>query len=211
MELQGKIVNFLGDSITEGTGVSDLVNNRYDRVILRKCGLKAANNYGIGGTRFARRREPHENPRFDLDFCGRYAQMDDDADIIVVFGGTNDYGHGDAPLGQMGDRSVWSFYGACHTLFSGLIEKYPDKLIVVMTPMHRTTELDKNPPLRDFVYAEREVAEFYSIPVLDLWSNLGISARVPVQKELYFKDNVHPNDAGHEKIAYTLKRFLENM
>ena len=109
------------------------------------------------------------------------------------------------------DRSVWSFYGACHTLFSGLIEKYPDKTIVVMTPMHRTSELDKDPPLRDFVYAEREVAEFYSIPVLDLWSNLGISARVPVQKELYFKDNVHPNDAGHEKIAYTLKRFLENM
>lgn len=24
--------------------------------------------------------------------------MDSDADIIVVFGGTNDYGHGDAPL-----------------------------------------------------------------------------------------------------------------
>ena len=209
MELKDKKINFIGDSITEGVGAS-CYENCY---VARFAALTGAQvrNYGIGGTRFARRREPHENPRFDLDFCGRYAQMDDDADIIVVFGGTNDYGHGDAPLGQMGDRSVWSFYGACHTLFSGLIEKYPDKLIVVMTPMHRTTELDKNPPLRDFVYAEREVAEFYSIPVLDLWSNLGICARVPVQKELYFKDNVHPNDAGHEKIAYTLKRFLENM
>ena len=209
MELKNKKINFLGDSITEGAGASEKALCYVQR-FAAMTGAQVR-NYGIGGTRFARRREPHENPRFDLDFCGRYAQMDDDADIIVVFGGTNDYGHGDAPLGQMGDRSVWSFYGACHTLFSGLIEKYPDKTIVIMTPMHRVTELDKNTPLRDFVYAEREVAEFYSIPVLDLWSNLGISARVPVQKELYFKDNVHPNDAGHEKIAYTLKRFLENM
>ena len=209
MELKGKKVVFLGDSITEGTGAS-----RHELCYVERfAAMTGAEvvNYGIGGTRFARRRVPHENPRFDQDFCGRYHMMDDDADIVVVFGGTNDYGHGDAPLGQMGDRSVWSFYGACHTLFSGLIEKYPDKTIVVMTPMHRTNELDKNTPLRDFVYAEREVAEFYSIPVVDLWADLGICARVPVQKELYFADHVHPNDAGHEKIAYTLKRFLENM
>ena len=209
MNLQGKKINFLGDSITEGVGAS-CYDNCYVARFAQMTGAEVR-NYGIGGTRFARRRVPHENPRFDLDFCGRYHEMDDDADIIVVFGGTNDYGHGDAPLGQMGDRTVWSFYGACHTLFSGLVEKYPDKTIVVMTPMHRVTELDKDPPLRDFVRAEREVAEFYSIPVLDLWSNLGICARVPVQKELYFKDMVHPNDAGHQKIAYTLKRFLENM
>ena len=209
MELKGKKINFLGDSITEGVGAS-CYNNCYVARFAQMTGAEVR-NYGIGGTRFARRREPHENPRFDLDFCGRYHEMDDDADIIVVFGGTNDYGHGDAPLGQMGDRTVWSFYGACHTLFSGLIEKYPDKTIVIMTPMHRVTELDKNTPLRDFVQAEREVAEFYSLPVLDLWAKLGIQPLVPEQKKLYFADLVHPNDAGHEKIAYTLKRFLENM
>ena len=130
---------------------------------------------------------------------------------MVVFGGTNDYGHGDAPLGNMWDRDVWSFYGACHVLFSGLIAKYPDKPIIIMTPMHRMTELDKTPNLREFVRAEREVAEFYSLPVLDLWAKLGIQPLVPEQKALYFADMVHPNDNGHEKIAYTLKRFLENL
>ena len=30
MELKGKTINFLGDSITEGVGVSDIQNNRYD-------------------------------------------------------------------------------------------------------------------------------------------------------------------------------------
>ena len=144
MELKNKKIVFLGDSITEGVGASSY-ENCYVARFAAMTGAEVV-NYGIGGTRFARRRVPHENPRFDQDFCGRYEKMDDDADIVVVFGGTNDYGHGDAPLGQMGDRSVWSFYGACHTLFSGLIAKYPDKTIIVMTPMHRTSELDKDPP-----------------------------------------------------------------
>jgi lysophospholipase L1-like esterase len=209
MELKDKKIVFLGDSITQGIGASDLELCYVNR-FAAMTGAKVV-NYGIGGTRIARRRVPHENPVYDQDFCSRYHTMDDDADIVVVFGGTNDYGHGDAPLGNMWDRDVRSFYGACHVLFSSLVAKYPGKPIVIMTPMHRVTELDKVPSLRAFVQAEREVAEFYSIPVLDLWSNLGICAQVPEQKALYFKDLVHPNDAGHEKIAYTLKRFLENM
>ena len=209
MELKNKKINFLGDSITEGVGASC-----YDKCyVARFAQMTGAQvrNYGICGTRFARRRVPYSNPNFDRDFCGRYEDMDDDADIIVVFGGTNDYGHGDAPLGQMEDRDVWSFYGACHVLFSGLITKYPDKTIVILTPMHRMTEQNKAPGLRAFVQAEREVAEYYSLPVLDLWARLGIQPLVPAQKALYLADMVHPNDAGHEKIACTLKRFLENL
>ena len=51
MELKGKIIDFLGDSITEGVGVTDRENNRYDNILKRQFGLKATYNYGIGGTR----------------------------------------------------------------------------------------------------------------------------------------------------------------
>ena len=40
MELKGKIIDFLGDSITEGHSVEDIPNNRYDNVLKRLCGLK---------------------------------------------------------------------------------------------------------------------------------------------------------------------------
>ena len=50
MDLKGKTINFLGDSITEGCGVTDIEANRYDNVIKRNCQLKKVNNYGIGGT-----------------------------------------------------------------------------------------------------------------------------------------------------------------
>ena len=52
MELHYKKVNFLGDSITEGSGVSDIVNCRYDNRLKAKYSL-TTNNYGIGGTIFS--------------------------------------------------------------------------------------------------------------------------------------------------------------
>lgn len=102
MELKGKIIDFLGDSITEGVGVRDIENNRYDNILKRKYGLKAVYNYGIGGTRYAHQSKPSLKPRHDLCFCGRAFNLNPDADIIVVYGGVNDYIHGDAPIGNWG-------------------------------------------------------------------------------------------------------------
>ena len=62
MELKGKKIAFLGDSITEGCGVST-IENVYWNVLARKTGAEGY-GYGIGGTRIARRTEPH-NPDFD--------------------------------------------------------------------------------------------------------------------------------------------------
>ena len=56
--------------------------------------LKKVNNYGIGGTRIAHQNVPSEKPRYDLCFCGRAYNMERNADIIVVYGGVNDYIHG---------------------------------------------------------------------------------------------------------------------
>ena len=53
MELKGKKINFLGDSITFGAGVSD-PDNRFTVRIGRSAELAASRNYGISGTRIAR-------------------------------------------------------------------------------------------------------------------------------------------------------------
>ncbi len=68
-------------------------------------------NYGIGGTRFAKQAVP-TNERMDMDMSGRIEELDEDADIVVLFGGTNDFGHGDAPLGTFADHTPHTFYGA---------------------------------------------------------------------------------------------------
>ena len=215
MELKGIKANFLGDSITYGHGVS-AADKVYHQIIAKNCGFTVARNYGISGTRIAKQIKPTvDNPSFDQDFCGRFAQMDDDADLVVVFGGTNDFGHGDAPFGRFEDRTPDTFCGACHYLMKGLIEKYPDAVIVVMTPLHRITE--DNPsvgnglPLYEYVKMIRRVAEFYSLPVMDLWANSGIQPRVDVIFEKCCPDGLHPNDAGHEKMAARIAGFLKTL
>ena len=71
MILEGSVINFLGDSITQGVGAS-CIENRYTDVLARQFGLKRANNYGISGTRIARQRVVTDDP-FDQDFCKGYA------------------------------------------------------------------------------------------------------------------------------------------
>lgn len=210
MKLEGIKANFLGDSITEGHGV-EKQEDLYWNLLKKECGLAEVRGYGIGGTRIAKQTMPSQCPRHDLDFISRVEEMDKDADLVVFFGGTNDFGHGDAPLGQMSDRGPYTFYGACHYLMRSLIEKYPHAVLVGMTPLHREIEERGGRRLLDFVRAEREVAEYYSIPVVDLYAKSGIQPQVPVLKEKYCPDGLHPNEAGHQLIYQRLRGVLEQL
>lgn len=217
MQLQGKKINFLGDSITQGAGASCVQARYVDRVAEFSGAL--CRNYGISGTRIARKLHPVGPVDYDLDFCMRVDTMDADADAVVVFGGTNDFGHGDAPMGVMSDRTPETFYGALHTLYSSLLCRYPRARIIVLTPLHRCAEdfsVEKQPgvenlPLKRYVEAIREVAEYYALPVLDLYAMSGMQPNVPVIKEMYLPDGLHPNDAGHRRLAELIVGFLKQI
>lgn len=216
MELKGTKINFLGDSITEGAGTSSH-DKMFTMLIEREYGA-ICQNYGIGGTRIARQKTPTEE-KWDRDFISRVPEMDNDADIVVVFGGTNDFGHGDAPLGTMDDRTPYTFYGALHCLYTALTEKYPDVPVVILTPLHRLNEDspkgDNKPApvgtLKEYVNIIREVAEYYSFPVLDLFKESGLQPKIPVIQQKYIPDGLHPNDAGNEILAHKIARFLETL
>ena len=208
MELKGAKINFLGDSITAGSCVTE--EERFSDLMATRFGV-ISRNYGLGGTRIARQQKPSECEWFDLDFNQRMEDMDPDADVVVVFGGTNDCGHGDAPFGDMADRTVDTFYGAMHTLCRKLVEKYPDALIVFMTPLHRLNEEGYAPgrrDLRSYVQAIREVCEYYSLPVLDLYATYGVNPEIPVMMERFMPDGLHPNAAGHRLLTEQLGAFL---
>ena len=214
MELKGTKINFLGDSITEGAGTSS-PDKMFTMLIEREYGA-ICQNYGIGGTRIARQKTPTEE-KWDRDFISRVPEMDADADIVVVFGGTNDFGHGDAPLGAMSDRTPYTFYGALHCLYTALIEKYPGVPVVILTPLHRLNEDnpkgDNKPApvgtLKEYVNIIREVAEYYSFPILDLYKESGLQPKVPIIQQKYIPDGLHPNDDGNAILAHKIARFLE--
>ena len=222
MNIKGFKVNFLGDSITEGAGVIDKVNCRYDNRLAKMCELSAVNNYGIGGTRLAHQTKASTKPRHDLCFCGRAYDMDKTADMVVVYGGVNDYIHGDAPFGEIGDTTPATFCGGVYYLMNYLRETYADKPVVFMTPWHcyydgiddlapstRHCKIADARPLLAYVEVIEETAKQFDIPVLNLYYKLGIDPHDPEQFEKYTTDGLHFNDAGHAVLANKLKEFIE--
>ena len=142
--------------------------------------------------------------------------MNENADVVIVFGGTNDFGHGDAKIGNFDSRDEYTFYGAMHILCTKLINKYPDAEILFMTPLHRLGEEEKvnkfgrmrEAPLSRYVDIIKEVAGYYGLRVLDLFHTSGIQPNVDIMREKYMPDGLHPSDAGAEKIANRLYEFL---
>lgn len=217
-------VNFLGDSITEGVGVKDPENCRYDNRLAALCNLSAVNNYGISGTRLAHQRVASEKPRWDLCFCGRAYNMDPSADMVIVYGGVNDYIHGDAPFGQLGDTSPATFCGAVYFLMDYLKKAYREKPVVFMTParcfyngisdtdvsVHAYKQADAQ-PLLAYVQVILETAKRLQIPALDLYHGLGIDPHNSEDRAAYTVDGLHFNDAGHAVIAQRLKEFIDSL
>lgn len=223
MKLKGKIVDFLGDSITEGACVAD-INNRYDNRLKNILELKEVYNYGIGGSRIAYQTVPSECPRFDMCFCSRAYDMNKNADVIVVYGGINDWLHGDAPFGKEDDNTPATFCGAVECLLRILTEIYINSKIVFMTPAHTCMDgmSDKYPstyytkgkdarPLVDYVNVICEKCKKYGVPVLNLYNDLGIDANDEQQRTEFTAEGLHFNDKGHGVLADCLAKFLKSL
>lgn len=225
MNIKGFKVNFLGDSITEGVGVADIANCRYDNRLAKLCQLSAVNNYGVSGTRLAHQFHASPIPRQDLCFCGRAYDMDTTADMVVVYGGINDYLHGDAPFGEIGDTAPTTFCGGVYFLMHYLRETYAGKTVIFMTParcFYRNKIDDLIPsaherkhtegkPLRAYVDVILQTAKRFDIPVLNLYEDLAIDPHNSQACKTYTVDGLHFNDAGHAVIAKCLNAFIKTL
>ena len=211
MNLHGKKVSFIGDSITEGCGASEY-KNCYVALFQKAYPDATIANYGVGGTRIARQHGANPELKNDHDFMERAELMQKDADLVVVFGGTNDYGHGNAVMGKLGANDPYTFYGAMNILFETLIRDNPRAKILILTPLHRLSEKNVNQNgyiLEDYVKALREMAEEFSFPVLDLFKNSGLNPAKGTVRADYMTDGLHPNDAGYARLFELIDTFIK--
>ncbi len=217
MELRGKKIVFLGDSITQGAGATKK-ENVYLEVCAKKLGAKAV-NFGVGGTRIAPQITPSAEAFCDEYFLLRAKKMDKDADLVVVFGGTNDFGHGDAPFGRIGDKDPATFCGAYDALIEYLMATYGKEKLIIVYPLRRRNETATNgdgskaegsKPLAEYHDAEKVVAEKCGLKSVDFWNDGDLNPNTPDGNE-NFADGLHPNDIGHrllgEKLAEAIKRM----
>lgn len=217
MDLRGKKIVFLGDSITQGAGATN-EENVYLEVCAKKLGAKAV-NFGVGGTRIAPQITPSAEAFCDEYFLLRAKKMDKDADLVVVFGGTNDFGHGDAPFGRIGDKDPATFCGAYDALIEYLMATYGKEKLIIVYPLRRRNETATNgdgskaegsKPLAEYHDAEKVVAEKCGLKSVDFWNDGDLNPNKPDGNE-NFADGLHPNDIGHrllgEKLAEAIKRM----
>ncbi len=214
----GKVINCLGDSITAGVGAT----KPYHQWLPQLCGFKTVNNYGLGGSSIARK--VGSIPDWDTvtPFVDRYQQMSDDADLVLVFGGVNDWVTA-RELGKMGDTEDTTFYGALKVLIEGLQAKYTEKQICFITPMQ--TNYTKRPPsggytsgknlkgkyLIEYVDAIKEMCGHYAIPVMDAYHTI-FYALNEKEQSIFMPDHLHPNNRGHkEKMACKIGSFINEL
>lgn len=207
----GKIMNVLGDSITQLITANSTTN--YHDYVKTALGLSAVNNYGQSGTCISKVTVGNTT-----SFTQRYSAMSDNADIITVFGGINDLTQG-VVLGTPADTTDSTFYGALKILMGGLTAKYPTKTIVFMTPLkfnnasfggtQYTSKSSAEPTtyMKELVKAIKDTAGLYAIPVIDLF-NTCLNPEDTTVKTTYFADGLHPNAAGHAVIGRRLSKFL---
>lgn len=209
-------INFLGDSITEGA-CATASDKRYSSLVCQLLGAEE-NNYGIGGTRIAKQKNPKSNAwEDDKDFLTRAPLMDKDADFTFVFGGTNDYGHGDVPLGSMDDKTEYTFYGALKQLVEYLLSVYGKEKLCFILPIHRYNEdnlygegkkVVAGAPLSMYVQAEIEVFDHYNVEYLDC-NDLFPIPTVNTGDDLT-ADGLHPNNKGHELLAKKVVKYFQD-
>ena len=207
MELKNLKISFLGDSITQGVGTT-APENSFHQIIKREYGLSEAYNCGISGTRIAKQKEPYAHP-FDMYFSLRIEIMPKDADAIVVFGGTNDFGHGDSTMGDIDSTDIYTFYGAVNILITKLQKEFPNAKLIFITPIRRISENEPNHDgkiLVDYVDAIIDVCKKYDVPVIDLFR----SGIIDPYDTSVVPDGLHPSDKGNKIMAdYIAKKLLE--
>ena len=203
---KNKVANFLGDSQTEKNNHKSKIYYDWVKEIL---GLSKVNNYGIGGTTIAKK-----NASDNTAMCVRYANMDNNADLICVMGGVNDRWFNNQ-LGNFGDTDPITFYGGMETLCDGLLTKYPGKTIIFITPTEQNNNNCNNAnktgyTATDFANAMKRVCAKYSIPVFDANTCSGIYPLNQANGNIYTTDKLHLNNKGHEVIGTKLSKFILN-
>lgn len=234
---QGKKVGYIGDSITDPNCLKD-VQKYWD--FLKEWLNITPYTYAISGK--------------EWNDVTRQAELlktnhGEELDAILVFLGTNDFNSG-LPIGEWyaeSEERVWAatgqpkqevvrkrrtpileentFKGRINIGILKLKQLFPDKQLILLTPLHRAYATFGNKNVQpdesyqnscgeyadEYVKAIKEAGSIWSVPVIDLHAISGLNPMIEEQL-VYFKnrdtDRLHPNSAGHERIARTLMQQL---
>lgn len=210
ISLHGKKLVAIGDSMVQGLSLSDAANQTWVSKIASRNGMRHK-NYGMNGTALSYNDVYDGQLRKEDSVIGRYSSMDDDADYILVYAGTNDI-YNSIPLGERDSDDSTTICGAVHTLCQGLQAKYPNGKIGFITPYDPGFGNEAYQSAQLYIDAIVQVCSEHGIPVFDNSKDGGIDWQDPVQAASYtMEEGGHLNEAGMEYVSYRYEAFLKSL
>lgn len=231
----GKRVGYIGDSITDPKNNSADIKKKYWGFLQDWLGITPF-VYGVSGRQW--NDVPRQAEKLKQEHGG-------EVDAIIVFIGTNDFNAG-IPVGEWfeeqtdtvtaavhGEKKVYrrkrrtpimsdkTLKGRINIGISKLKTLFPDKQIVLLTPLHRAYAMfgEKNIQPDEswqnacgeyfdrYVEAVKEAGNVWGVPVIDLNAVSGINPMVDAQLPYLHRedtDRLHPSTSGQERMARTL-------
>lgn len=203
--LKSKRLAFCGDSITYGLNQDGGARlDSFPGQVGRLLGCQTT-NYGVSSASVG-----GDAPRV---WSKDYTVVSTEEDIIGVMIGINDF-YRDYSLGNKDGSS--GFYKDLHTMWKGLINRFPPsagkRLFCMIYPYY-----DVKPNWEKWTAAMQEVAEYYSIPILDFSKELGINPHMDVNFEYWReegsgtgKHNAHPTQLTHDMMAKVVAAYVKS-
>lgn len=208
--LAGKNITFFGDSITEGysSTSSSVIVNGYAKLLCDNFGA-TIDNKGLSNTRIC---DPNNSSSSILNRILNYSGV---PDVIIIAGGTNDFGHSpQSPIGSFDDATYATLFGALNLICQHLKTNYPNVPVIFITPINRTKPTIATSPTLDFTDLRNAIWRVavnngYSVidgSMLEGFVKFGEES-LPIKTQL-LADGLHPTDIGHEYMANFLSGLL---
>ena len=202
--LKGLKWGFIGDSLTEKN--SRALKNYIDYIV-EETGIIAV-NLGVSGTGYKKTEEG------GTAFYQRVENIDDDFDIITIFGSGNDLS---LTLGNVTDSDTSTVFGCVNETIKRIYAKMPTiKLgIISPTPWVQYPNYTDGNKMQLLNEGLEKICKRGSIPFLDLYNGSSLRPWDGTFRTLmYSRDDgngVHPDENGHKQIYRKILKFGESL
>lgn len=179
---------------------------------------KDTTNSSIHATGFVARYNGAEN-----DFISRLQSIEnkDSTELVVVFGGINDYIQS-VPMGEGETDARAYFMPAVDSFFAQLVQDFASARIAVLLPLHTSATWENSAGYKQEVYSDyiNTVSKKYHIPVLNLSEESGFCPEVEAFRNRWtlkpsgydVVDGVHPTEDYERRFLKPLiAGFLKNL
>jgi len=143
-------------------------------------------------------------------------------DVILLDLGTNDFASDNVPLGFSTDTVKTTFWGACRFVLNHLKTRYPNSVIIYVTPPHigsslfvndaTMTRIGSGVKFDDYLNAPRTICRELGIEIIDVFKYCKeINYQAIMQDNSLSSDKVHGNALWNQYKAFYIERQLRRI